>query len=64
MAAGSRVRMAEALVSGLLRRRARGERNAGKNLASFLATLDGTKRKKGLQGTCKVAFSGDQREQG
>jgi hypothetical protein len=32
--------------------------SAAKNLARNLATLCGTKRKKGLQGTCKVSFFG------
>src|SRR5262245_19685462 len=32
--------------------------SAAKNLATNLATLYGTKRKKGLQGTCKVSFFG------
>ena len=32
--------------------------SGGKNLARNLATPHGTKRKKGLQGTCKVSFFG------
>jgi hypothetical protein len=35
----------------------------GKNLARNLATPHGTKRKKRLQGTCKVAFFGVPAEQ-
>jgi hypothetical protein len=37
--------------------------SGGKNLARNLATPRGTKRKKGLQGACKVAFFGGHTEQ-